>query len=299
MSTFRDYETAYEDNRKIAKGDRKISRALFEMGVDFKSYESVYKHEIDSLDRKQQPMAYERTISELEWYRVKRPYFNVYPLIERKLMEITDEIEMIELVMPFPAIEVRTHKRTMLLCGKPNCFLLVVDHSDGSYQEFIIDRRFKLKALLASAYTQTNEPWIVNGSGDCTLMSVTEIHELIFLTVGVCMLAADPSIVSPVMLNQHRRDSMSPSEIALYAEKAVKRTGRIGFEVGREIERMKATSHYRNGHFAKFYVGKTHESYPKNGEADKVPIIKWRCGSVVNKNNIPKVPTGYKDQEPS
>lgn len=94
----------------------------------------------------------------------------------------------------------------------------------------------------------------------------------------------------------HAEFLMTPAEVADYADRAIKRTGRVGFDVGRDIERAKASMHYRNGCFAKYYVTKSHEQYPPQATADRVPVIKWRCGSVVNKEHATRVPTGFKDE---
>ncbi len=293
---FRDYVSTFEEFKKITDGIPHGRQIMQQRGVDAKDFESVYKAEIEALDSKTQALAVERLKSELEWYRVKRPFFNVYPLIEQKFLELDEEIDMAELVMPYPAIEVRTQTKTLLICEKKSCFLFIAEGMNGDYQEFVIQRTSKINKVLAAGYAKVEEPWIKKGSFG---LSEEEMRNCLFIAVGTCMLARDHQIVMPIILNRHRKENMTPAEIAEYAEKAIKRTGRVGFEVGKDIERMKATVHYRNGCFAKYYVGKTHESYPKNAEASKVPIIKWRCGSVVNKDNVPKVPTGFKDSAES
>ena len=292
---FKDYVSTFEEFKRLVNSTPRAIKAAQQLGVDSSDFESVYKAEMVRLDPKTQMLAVERLKSELEWYRVKRPFFNVYPLIENKFLELDTEIDMSELVMPFPTIEVRTKRKTILLCEKKNCFLVIIERRDGvagEYQELVIQRTSKISRVLDAGFAKIEEPWIKKGNA---FSSEQEMRECLFIAVGTCMLARDRQVVMPVILNKDRKDSMTPAEIAAYADKATKRTGRIGFEVGKEIERMQATVHYRNGCFAKYYVGKTHESYPPNAEASKVPIIKWRCGSVVGKENVPKVPTGFKD----
>jgi hypothetical protein len=291
---FRDYLSAYDEAKRYFRHPAS-NRAAEELGFDIKDFESAYAYELREAKLRKDLQAGLRLTSELEWHRSKRPFFNVYPLIEKKFMELPGEIRMDELVMPFPAIEVRTQKLTMLLCRHPGFFLLVIDHKDGQhYQEWIVRLRDTLREFFVNS--ENGGMKVLGSRTDDELQSVTkELHYGLRLAVGTCMLAADSKILTPVILNAHRKENMTPAEIADYSERAVNRTGRIGFEIGREIERMKATVHYRNGHFAKYYVGKDHESYPKNAEASKVPIIKWRCGSIVNKDNAPKVPTGFKD----
>lgn len=293
-TVFRDYFSTFDEAKKMACSDPRAYALMREStGADMKDFESVYKYEIAGLNPQTQTFAIERMKSELAWYRDKRPYFNVYPLIEEKFFELSYEIDLKELVMPFRAIEVRTQTRTILLCDKRSSFLLVVEGPNRSFQEVVIPRLTKINRVIESGCCMIDEPWPHKTNEQ--VVSPDEMRRCLLLAVGVCMLASDPSVIKPVILNRHRKESMTPAEIAMYADKAIRRTGRVGFEVGKDIERMKATMHYRNGCFAKYYVSKAHELYPKNAEASKVPIIKWRCGSVVNKDNVPRVPTGFKD----
>ncbi len=220
----------------------------------------------------------------------------MYPCIESKLMQIDRNIDVSELYLPFSAIEIRTSNKTFLACNHNSGFYFVVDITPTIHQEFLIHKLQNLSATVSAPYREIKQDW--PRADEKHDLQQSDRIDIMLLVAGICMLAKDKSIVQPVILNKHRKDGMTPAEIAEYAAKAVARTGRVGFEVGREIERQKATVHYRNGCFAKYYVGKAHECYPTNAEADKVPIIKWRCGSVVNKDNVPKVPTGFKDLQP-
>lgn len=293
---FRNYQSAFEEFRAETKKQmalNRVGKSVVDqtLGFDSADHRSYYKWEIAATKTNNQIMAGSRFLTELLWYESRRPFFNVYPLIERKFLELSESIDMSELVMPFPAIEVRTNHRTILLGDFGREFMITVELRNG-YQEIRVPRTERLGVRASSRCQRVAENWQNKGEEE---ISKNELSDLIYLAAGVCMLANDSSIVKPVILNQHRRENMTPNDIARYAEKAVNRTGRIGFEVGRDIERMKATAHYRNGCFAKYYVGKDHECYPPKAEASLVPIIKWRCGAVVNKDNVPKVPTGFHD----
>ena len=113
---------------------------------------------------------------------------------------------------------------------------------------------------------------------------------------GVLALARDKTLVTPVIMNRHRRENMTGEEVARYAAAAIKTTQRIGFDVGRDMERRKSSEHYRNGHFARFHVKVGHPMYPP-GHSGVSAIVKWRSGCVVNKGNVPEVPTGFHDRE--
>ena len=286
MSQFRDYLSAFSEARSVKTKNNPY-------GIDFDDFESVYRFELERLDSKKDLMTVSRLQSELYWYRNKRPYFNVYPLIERKLLEIDKDVNCSELSLPFSSIEVRTSNVTFLLSITSKCLFFVVEMKDG-YQEFACPKSASIKELVeAPLDIFEGESW--PRPPVIKYLSDKQRHECLILGAGVCMLSRDKNLVVPVILNKHRKENMTPAEIAEYAEKATKRTGKTGFDVGKDIERMKATVHYRNGHFAKFHVGKDHEQFPVDSELSKVPIIKWRCGAVVNKKNTPTVPTGFKD----
>lgn len=291
---FKDYISTFDEVRKEVKATPNGVRLMLNQGIDFNSFESLYAAELAALQQTKSFVSVERMKSELEWWRCNRPYFNVYPFIEQKFFELNSEIDMAELTMPYPTIEVRTQNRTMLLCEKKGGFLCVIDFENGDYQEMVFPKTAKLKHVRSGEFVKLPDNW--HKKGDTTL-SKDELEKCVFLAVGTCMLAKDPQVVMPVILNKHRKESMTEAEIAIYAEKAIARTGRVGFDVGREIERMKAFVHYRNGCFAKYYVAKNHKLYPKNAEASRVPVIMWRCGAIVNKDNVPKVPTGFRGSQ--
>lgn len=238
---------------------------------------SVIECELEQAHKDRNEGECARMGAEYNWYFCKRPFFNVFPYIEEKLLNLNADILLSEVFLPFPSIEVRTTTRTMLFSHHPDGFICIDQSIDGSFVAIEFPRHLN-SGDVVSTYRR-------RGEGDA----------LALLCIGVCMIAKDASLVTPVLLNKHRKESMTPSEIAEYAAKAAKRTGKSGFDVGRKMEKMKATSHYRNGCFAKYYVGKNHECYPANGSLEKVPVIKWRSGAIVNATNTPRIPTGFKD----
>jgi hypothetical protein len=296
---FQDYQSAYQQCLSKTKEMCRSSGVDFNkacqiLGFDIRDYTAYYTHELEMAGKRGELLSGSRFLSELLWYRVRRPFFNVYPVIESKFADMSETLDMSELVMPYPSIEVRTRRRTMLLSEIGDDFMITVelDKAGEKYQEVRVSRK------QAIGNVQNNVEVRLESSpqpAKVGSLEFGELERLIYVAVGVCMLAKDKTIVTPVVLNANRKESMSADEVARYAEKAINRTGRVGFDVGRELDRMPASVHYRNGHFAKFYVGKSHESYPDNCDLDKVPIIKWRCGAIVNKDHVPKVPTGFHD----
>lgn len=292
---FRDYRTTVDDLRKQVKSIKTGRDVMRRMGVDIDSYESIYAAEMKNAKKYKDPFCKMRMFSELLWYRCRRPFFNVYPVIEKKLLEISGEVDIGELHLPFPAIEIRTTSRTILLSDAGRLFVFTVELSGGRYQEFCMVKKGVVKQIESMEFKTIITDWPKKGSGNG--LSDDDRKECATIACGVCLLAKDPTIVSPVILNKDRKEEITADELKRYAERAAEATGKTGFEVGREMQLNQKSCHYRNGCFAKYYVSKTHQQFPDNCDLEKAPIIKWRSGAVVNASNVPKVPTGFKGSE--
>ena len=229
------------------------------------------------------PLALVGGYADVEWHKAKRPYFRVYPTIERKLIEIGRNSKPMNLRMPFKQLEVSTQSRCFLLFRhETQCFVASTKNGKRSISHF----------LAIGDWAKKDD--IGDPSG---VFTKQELVEQAALALGVSLLANDPRIIAPVILNEHRRENMTPEDIERRAAQAVSRTGRVGFDVGRDIERLPVTAHYRNGCFALYYVGREHKQYPQAGTADREPVLIWRAGAVVNADRLPKVPTGFRDQQ--
>jgi hypothetical protein len=293
---FRDYRSTVDDLRKCVKQNKNGRDVIKRLGIDIDSYESIYRAEMKKASSLKDPFCKLRLRSELAWYKCRRPFFNVYPVIEQKLLSISDEIDISELYLPFPTIEIRTKNRTMLLSCDDFVFMFTVELKNGEYQEFCMAKRGRVKQIESAEYRENVETdWPIKGTSKG--LSDDDRRQCAMLVCGVCLLAKDESIVVPVVLNRDRKEEMTEDELRKYAERAAETTGKTGFEVGREMQLNQKSCHYRNGCFAKYYVSKTHQQFPDNCDLEKAPIIKWRSGAVVNASNAPKVPTGFKGNE--
>lgn len=108
------------------------------------------------------------------------------------------------------------------------------------------------------------------------MQSPREIRiQAIRLVCALCLLDNDPSIIEPDVLN---RDQNKPVTDVI-VDRAHRR-GKIGWNVGRSIEVM---PHVRRPHMALVWTGKGRE----------IPKIVPRKGSVIHRNLVEKVPTGY------
>lgn len=221
-------------------------------------------------------------MSEWEWYLHKRPYFNLFPCIERKILDIETKVfELSEIVFPYGVLEIRVKERSCLFYSQV---------SPGSAARLVVAVLQKNDNVYSSFQLRTKE-----GVNEVLSSGNNDLIWLYKILCGICLIAKDKTIVSPVILSNDRRENMTPEEIERFSKKAIKRTGRIGFDVGRNIERLSNTEHYRNGCFAKYYVAKDHELYPDGATEKLAAVMKWRSGAIVNAGNLPSVPTGFKD----
>jgi len=98
------------------------------------------------------------------------------------------------------------------------------------------------------------------------------------LCCTLCLLDNDPSIISPDVLAKDR-DRFERTGDQKYVDKAHRR-GEVGWNVGRHIE---VSPHYRRPHLMLAWTGP--------GRA--VPRVVPRRGSVVHREMVEKVPSGY------
>jgi hypothetical protein len=104
------------------------------------------------------------------------------------------------------------------------------------------------------------------------------ITDCVRLCCSLCLLENDPSVIEPDVLSKDR-DKFETSGDQKYVDKAHRR-GKVGWNVGRHIE---VAPHYRRPHMALVWTG--------TGRA--VPKIVPRKGSVVHRELVEKVPSGF------
>ena len=98
------------------------------------------------------------------------------------------------------------------------------------------------------------------------------------LCCTLCLLDEEPSVILPDVL----ADDRTRYEATLdekYVNKADRR-GKVGWNIGSQIEKV---PHYRRPHMAMVWTG----------EGRKIPKIVPRKGSIVHRQAVEKVPTGF------
>jgi hypothetical protein len=104
------------------------------------------------------------------------------------------------------------------------------------------------------------------------------IDDCVRLCCTLCLLENDPEIIGPDVLADDRAKFDQTGD-QNYVEKA-RRRGKVGWDVGRKIE---VIPHYRRPHMMLAWTG--------TGRA--VPKIVPRRGSVVHREVVEKVPSGF------
>jgi len=105
-----------------------------------------------------------------------------------------------------------------------------------------------------------------------------EIINAVRVACTVCLLGEDKEIVQPEVLTKDQR-KVCQDNVDRLVDKA-KRRGKFGWSIGRSVETM---PHYRRPHLALVWTG----------PGRKIPKIVMRSGSIVHREVVEKVPTGY------
>lgn len=308
---FHDYQTGWKIIDDISK-KANITLSEQQLVKAMREYMEANDHDPASRNNTR------RLLEERYWYLHRRPYFNLYPSIEEKLIEARiEDLELAGLTAPCGALEIRTTHGAIFICDTatiwkgygteqtPDKWRMEYIYQPAGYTmdktSPFMSATMILKGTFRDEINRLEATWKKYAT-DKELdydPDFTIAKQVTRTVLGCCLLGRSSPIVTPVLLNKDREkhgDTMTPAEAAEYAERAKRRTGRVGWDVGRDLEGDKRAAHYRNGCFAKYYVGREHELYPQEATERIVPIIKWRAGAIVNKDNGIKVPTGYRDK---
>jgi hypothetical protein len=112
------------------------------------------------------------------------------------------------------------------------------------------------------------------------------VRQVMQLAATLCLLGSDPDLIKPEVLNtdESKLEDATPERMAALIAKA-KRRGKYGFSIGKTLETI---PHYRRPHPALVHTGK----------GRVVPKIVMRKGTIVHREIIEKVPTGYHGNQP-
>jgi hypothetical protein len=245
---------------------------------------------------------YQQLNSERTWENARKPYYNMWPSIVPMLTRLNLDLDSALIQLPLPALCIRLPKQHNPLAFRWDDqpfeigSLLLSEINDGRGLSILIDigETMENGVFKVPIFTYRNFPRREGMTVEQSLASLgrgvtadmgvqipeTLIDDCVRLCSSLCLLENDPSVIEPDVLSKDR-DKFEASGDDRYVDKAHRR-GKIGWNVGRHIE---IAPHYRRPHMALVWTGA--------GRA--VPKIVPRRGSVVHRELVEKVPSGFGD----
>jgi hypothetical protein len=247
---------------------------------------------------------YAQMLNERDWEKAKRPYYNMWPSIIPMLTRLNLDIDSALIRLPLPALCIRFPKDA---AKNPLTFdwkgdevsvrcILMGEINDGTGLSVLVDIGEVMEGVGVPIYTYRNFPrkpgltveQSLAGLGTKGLFDeigvqvpASLITDCVRLCCSLCLLENDPSIISPDVLADDRA-KFDASGDQRYIEKAHRR-GKVGWDVGRQIEMI---PHYRRPHM----------TLVRTGRGRAVPRIVPRKGSVVHREMVEKLPSGFASQ---
>jgi hypothetical protein len=242
--------------------------------------------------------------NERDWEQARRPYYNVWPSIVPMLTKLNLDLDSALIQLPMPALSIRLPTKqnpmTFQWRGQPfeiRCMLLG-DMGDGQAISVLVDVGETMHNGVCDVpvYTYSNFPREKGLTVEQSLASLGKnrlaelgvqipsdlVTDCVRLCCSLCLLENDPSVIEPDVLSKDR-DKFEQGGDQKYVDKAHRR-GKIGWNVGRHIE---VAPHYRRPHMALVWTGR----------GRTVPKIVPRRGSVVHRELVEKVPSGFGGEE--
>ncbi len=238
--------------------------------------------------------------NERDWEQARRPYYNVWPSIVPMLIRLNLDLDSSLVNLPMPALCIRLPKYNNPLTFEwkgetlPIRCMLLGDMDDGDGISVLIDLDEKEDGIAFSApvYTYQNfrrekgltveaslrEAGHDDSAGTGIQIPISLVNDCVRLCCSLCLLENDPSVIEPDVLSKDRA-RFEQSGDDKYIDKAHRR-GKVGWNVGRQIE---VAPHYRRPHMMLAWTGA--------GRA--VPKVVPRRGSVVHREKVEKVPSGF------
>lgn len=241
------------------------------------------------------------------WWEYERPYYNLWPSVLQMIRDVSLDVPMRCLKLPYSAMAVCFPEDT-----KEGLASFLVSVDKGIKREFLVNITANVfvggEAMVVWRWGQVDgdEPftvfancrdnpkdWKRHGVGELSEEQESSILKLVcHVFCGVAILANDPTIVQPIVLNRDMLKYRSSDEATKkYLEDRAARINGRGFGVGEGLEsELKSTSvspHVRKPHMALFWTGK----------GRTVPVLQLRRGAFIHPAEATEVPTGYMGKE--
>ncbi len=234
-------------------------------------------------------------LTEGVWYDELRPYYKIWPAVLKALQRFPIDVPLNSLKLPYLTvalrlpvgyeIPVRLTRARMdgVLLSPRSCTLscIILSHK-LQLAEFKNEKWFKHPSLMVRCFYLDCETTTSGLRTDWkTTLSDQYMdvdHKIMSLIINVLMLSKDPSFIEPEVLNKDR-DKYEATKDQKYVDKA-RRRGVVGWNIGRVFESI---PHYRRPHLGLRWTG-------KGGKIPKIVPIK---ATIVHRDKMKKVPTGY------
>ena len=239
--------------------------------------------------------------NEREWEQAHRPYYNVWPSIVAMLTRLNLDLDSSLIQLPLPALCIRFPKQ-----NNPLTFhwkgeevqirsMLMGTINDGKGLSILIDvgelmgdgRGFGVPIYTYRNFRREQGVTVEEALGELRSDGLADlgvqipndlVTDCVRLCCSLCLLESDPTVISPDVLSKDR-GKFDDTGDQKFVDKAHRR-GKVGWDVGRHME---VIPHYRRPHMTLVWTG--------TGRA--VPRIVPRRGSVVHREVVEKVPSGF------
>ena len=286
---FHTYTTFRDWNRRMDPKDRPAQ-----------DIDQFYKRAIADVPKMDSAQFCGQMLNERDWEKARRPYYNMWPSIIPMLTRLNLDLDSDLIRLPLPALCIRfpkdTAKNPLKFDWKGDeiavrCILLgEIDQGTGLSVQVDIG---EVRPMGIPVYTYrsfrresglTVEKSVAGLEAKGLLPEIgiqvpnSFVTDCIRLCCSLCLLENDPSIISPDVLADDRAKFESSGD-QKFVDKAHRR-GKVGWDVGRHIE---VIPHFRRPHMTLVWTG--------SGRA--VPRIVPRRGSIVHREAVEKLPSGF------
>jgi len=222
-----------------------------------------------------------RVLAELEWKRLGRPYYNIWPSMTKPLTNCNlkgvlgrhVELPVAALLLRFPEpmgtiFYYKDVDVTFLWRMETDVPLLAMFGDDSTME----GAKISDDAVGASERSDAD--------------AESRMKAMLSTVAGIALLSHNKDIIEPIVLNADAHKFAQTRDPALI-EKA-KRKGTFGFNVGRHLETAPG---FRQAHFATRWKGS------RKNEGGLRPELVPVKGCMVHRKLVTEVPTGYLDKD--
>lgn len=229
------------------------------------------------------------------WSSWCMPYYKIWPSVLDQLLKIQLDVELSAmkirnrtLALRFPVGSelgisgLKCYSILSMMSTWLDCDSLSIEYTGGCQIPEVVPE-IEMAGIQGAFWFKTDDGGTIENELARHMKSeIPESDKLVEMitrvTLAVHLLAEDPTIIEPDVLSKDEL-KYERTKDQKYVDKA-RRRGKVGWHIGKTFETI---PHYRRPHPALYHVGK----------GRKEQRIVFRAGSVVHREKMTKVPTGY------